>query len=493
MADNTQLSTNIGTGDKLVTKDVTHGGDAGVKLQGVSLIGVSGSEGSYVIADINGDATNGLDVDVTRLPALPAGTNNIGDVDVLTLPALPAGTNNIGDVDILSIAAGDNNIGNVDIVTLPALPAGTNNIGDVDVLTVPAPLNVVGGGTEAAALRVTLASDSTGVLSIDDNGGSLTVDGTVAVSGTVTVASHAVTNAGTFAVQVDGAALTALQVIDNPVVIDDAAFTPATTSVMMAGFEYDDTTPDSVDEGDAGAARMSANRNQYMQLRDAAGNERGVNVNASNQLSVSVDNTVTVASHAVTNAGTFAVQVSSALPAGTNNIGDIDVLSLPALPAGTNNIGDVDVLTLPAIPTGTNSIGTVQPGNTANTTPWLVTDTAATTGGLTAGRIISAATTNATSVKGSAGQLYTILAHNINAAVRYLKLYNKATAPTVGTDTPVLTMPIPGNTAGAGFVINCDKGWEFSLGVAAAITTGVTDADTGAVAANEIVINFGYK
>lgn len=30
-----------------------------------------------------------------------------------------------------------------------------------------------------------------------------------------------------------------------------------------------------------------------------------------------------------------------------------------ALPAGTNNIGDVDVLTLPAIPTGTNSIGSV--------------------------------------------------------------------------------------------------------------------------------------
>lgn len=34
------------------------------------------------------------------------------------------------------------------------------------------------------------------------------------------------------------------------------------------------------------------------------------------------------------------------LPAGTNNIGDVDVLSLPALPAGTNNIGDVDILSV---------------------------------------------------------------------------------------------------------------------------------------------------
>ena len=35
---------------------------------------------------------------------------------------------------------------------------------------------VSGGGTEAAALRVTVASDSTGVLSVDDNGSSLTID-----------------------------------------------------------------------------------------------------------------------------------------------------------------------------------------------------------------------------------------------------------------------------------------------------------------------------
>lgn len=40
-------------------------------------------------------------------------------------------------------------------------------------------LSVVGGGLEATALRVTIASDSTGVLSVDDNGGSLTVDGTI--------------------------------------------------------------------------------------------------------------------------------------------------------------------------------------------------------------------------------------------------------------------------------------------------------------------------
>jgi hypothetical protein len=53
------------------------------------------------------------------------------------------------------------------------------------------------------------------------------------------------------------------------------------------------------------------------------------------------------------------------LPAGTNNIGDVDVLTLPALPAGANNIGDVDVLTLPALPAGTNAIGKVDVAATA--------------------------------------------------------------------------------------------------------------------------------
>lgn len=52
-------------------------------------------------------------------------------------------------------------------------------------------LSVTGGGTEATALRVTIASDSTGVLSVDDGGGSLTIDGTVTAN--VTKASSLAT------------------------------------------------------------------------------------------------------------------------------------------------------------------------------------------------------------------------------------------------------------------------------------------------------------
>jgi len=61
---------------------------------------------------------------------------------------------------------------------------------------------VVGGGVEATALRVTLANDSTGVVSIDDNGGSVTVDGTITEANSTAILADTAsmdTNIGTIA------------------------------------------------------------------------------------------------------------------------------------------------------------------------------------------------------------------------------------------------------------------------------------------------------
>lgn len=149
-------------------------------------------------------------------------------------------------------------------------------------------------------------------------------------------------------------------------------------------------------------------------------------VNATGDLKVTLDSesvTIVDGGGAITvdNGGTFAVQVDAALPAGSNNIGDVDVLTLPgtaaeaaalpsvfvvvagddgtdthplqmnaagdlkvtldsetvdvsdraardlgkvdiaafdvALPAGSNNIGDVDIAS--ALPAGTNKIGVI--------------------------------------------------------------------------------------------------------------------------------------
>ena len=112
-----------------------------------------------------------------------------------------------------------------------------------------------------------------------------------------------------------------------------------------------------------------------------------------------------------------------------------------------------------------------------------------TAGGYTSlGKLIAAATTNATAVKTSAGVLGTLVATNVSAAVKYLKLYNKASAPTVGTDAPVHVYPIPAG----GTIQLTDLKTRFTTGIALAITSGVADTDTTAVAANDVVVNWGY-
>lgn len=112
------------------------------------------------------------------------------------------------------------------------------------------------------------------------------------------------------------------------------------------------------------------------------------------------------------------------------------------------------------------------------------------TGGATIYRRISAASTNGERVKNGAGTLYGILAVNTNAAARYLKIYNNTNnPPAVGTDTPVLTIPLPG-AGGVAFPIA--QGINFGTGIGIGITTGAADSDTGAVAANEIVVHLFY-
>lgn len=108
----------------------------------------------------------------------------------------------------------------------------------------------------------------------------------------------------------------------------------------------------------------------------------------------------------------------------------------------------------------------------------------------TASNINSAASTNATSVKASAGTVYSITASNTAASPLYVKLYNKASAPTVGTDVPVLTIPVP-----AGGVVNVPfgtTGHRLATGIALAITANAADSDTTAIGASEVKVATAY-
>lgn len=103
-----------------------------------------------------------------------------------------------------------------------------------------------------------------------------------------------------------------------------------------------------------------------------------------------------------------------------------------------------------------------------------------------ASNINSAATTNATSVKATAGTVYAIAISNTGAAARHVKLYNKASAPVVGTDVPVITIPVA--AGGFGAVQFGGVGHRFTTGIALAITVGAADSDTAAVGASEVKV-----
>lgn len=127
-------------------------------------------------------------------------------------------------------------------------------------------------------------------------------------------------------------------------------------------------------------------------------------------------------------------------------------------------------------------------GNDVNTTtPLPVEVVPKGGGGATKYYLSSAASTNAAVVKASAGVVYGIQVFNTNASVRYLRFYNKASAPTVGSDTVVNRVPIPGN-GGAAFP--CQK--SFTTGIAISLTTGAADTNTSAVALDEITVNIDY-
>lgn len=266
MASNTVLDAGTG-GDTVVTKERTHDGDAS-KQQGVFLSGVSGTEGAYTFVDVD-----------------------------------------------------------------------------------------AGGGVEAAALRVTLASDSTGVLSVDDNGASLTVDGTVtanlsatdnavldaiaaSVAGTLTVGSHAVTNAGAFAVQADAFPATVHSAdFDSGAGTDTtlafgiavpasggAAVVPGSATAGLKvdlGADNDVTVTGTVTVDGSGVTQP---------VSHAALTELAAAINASSQLDVNIAaqaGALTVASHAVTNAGTFAVQATGTVDLGATDNAVLDTIASP--------------------------------------------------------------------------------------------------------------------------------------------------------------------
>jgi hypothetical protein len=104
--------------------------------------------------------------------------------------------------------------------------------------------------------------------------------------------------------------------------------------------------------------------------------------------------------------------------------------------------------------------------------------------------LVSAASTNATSVKGSAGTIGTCVLTNVHNQFRYVKFFNLAVAPTMGTSTPVIQFPIaPSSTLD---VSTAFAGLRFATGIAYAITHNAALLDNTPVNAGEVLVNLSY-
>ena len=160
------------------------------------------------------------------------------------------------------------------------------------------------------------------------------------------------------------------------------------------------------------------------------------------------------------------VRIASCDPAGTH-----------ALPVQVMGGSSTAVLS-GALAAGTNAIGDVGIQYRANAT-----------GAATIKHIVSAATTNATNTKASAGRVVGWSFVNTTASFQYVKLHNTAGTPTAGAAV-VMTISIPPNSVNNMPVAG--GGIGFATGIGYTIVTGSADADTTATTAGAVVGDLFY-
>jgi hypothetical protein len=388
---------------------------------------------------------------------------------------------------------GDVNLGATDNAVLDGLETHLHSI-DGKMVT----------GTDIGDVTINNAAGAAGV-NIQDGGNAITVDGTVAV-----------TNAGTFAVQVDGSALTALQLIDN--------------AVSGAGFNITQVNGESIDVGagtEAAAIRVTLPTDGTGKVTAVSGTAANMKVEATIAATQTLSTVTTVGTvTAVTTCnlaaettkviGTVRVAsggiasggiASGAIASGAIASGAIASGAVASGAIATGAIVDaladdsaLSVATSRVFPMGafadeasTDSVdeGDVGCPRMSLTRQLIVTERPSATGESL--DIVSNIDIDESEddIKASAGKIYGYYIYNNATTTRYLRFYNATAAnTTVGTTAAFMTLPIP---AGAAANQSYEQGIGFSTALCWAATTGVAANDTGAPAASDVVGNVFYK
>lgn len=308
-------SVQIGDGTNVLSMAVEDSAAASGNI-GIAAMAVRNSAGA-VLTDADGDYSNitvddtgRLRVDATITEAATAADGAAG------LPAVSkvvAGYDGANVRTLHTDAAGDLQ---VDIAS--ALPAGTNNIGDVDVLTEPATSADAAAGLPAVS-KVVAGYDGSNVRTMHvDATGDVQVDLASALpSGTNNIGDVDVLSlpGGLTGYAEDSAHISGDIGVMPLAVRNDAGTTLADTDGDYAPISLDSS-------GNVRIAGTVSTSEQAVSADGAAG------LPAVSKVVAGYDGANVRTMH-VDAAGDVQVDLASSLPAGTNNIGDVDVLSLP--------------------------------------------------------------------------------------------------------------------------------------------------------------------
>ena len=553
MADNTTLNAGTG-GDVIASDDIAGVKYQRVKLSvgadGAAADAASGGgvEAGSLRVTIANDSTGVLSVDdnggsltVDVGTALPAGTNAIGKL------AANSGVD-IGDVDVTSIIPGKG------ATNLGKAEDAAHTTGDVGVMVLAVRNDAGSALAGATGDYIPLSTDSSGALRVVGSSGTTQyAEDSVAASGDSgvvmlavrrdTAASSSGTDGDYSTLNTDATGNLRVNVTSGGVagVANDAALTVGTSEgVSIMGRASAAAPTDVSADNDAvhiWTLRSGAQVVQQSYAGILASTGNGASGTGVPRVTIANDSTGVLA--AVTNVATIGTSVTPGTSAAhlgkaedaAHASGDTGVMVLAVrqdtqatlasatgdyVPFTSDSVGSLyvrntneladdsafTVATSRVSPTGfladetaTDSVdeGDIGIGRMTLDRKQIVTLQPHTQGGLSIFRSLDIDETEE-DVKTSAGQVYWIHAMNMVATARYLKFYNATAANvTVGTTTPVLTLPLPANsTTGAGFTVSIPQGLAFSTAICVACTTGVADNDTGAPGANDVIINIGY-
>lgn len=373
-----------------------------------------------------------------------------------------------------------------------ALPAGTNNIGDVDVLTMPGTgvedAAETAGGTllMAGSVRRDTAASSAGTSGNNatvntDANGKLWVSGAFAEDAAATTADIGIAmlavrrNAASSGVDADGdyANLS----------VDSNGALRVTGGGGGTQYNVDDIASATA----TGTAALAVRDDVLATLTEADGDESRLRVDSTGRLWANVANTVTVASHAVTNAGTFATQVDGAALTSLQLIDDIVraedsahssadpgavVLGVRAASPTDRSAGPTDG---DYEPFGVNEVGAVWVSPTHSANGGATTMNASSSDGATA------LTNSAQAIKASAGNLIGYYIYNPNASAQFVQFYNTASGSvTVGTTNPLFMLTIPA-TSGANLWMPGGIAFSTAISWSATSTAGGNGAPASAL------------